>query len=317
MTKKTKSNQQALAVKETPWGKAVLSTKPQFVQITDQKTFARECNFALQAFKKNSTLQSCPLPSIQEAVMNIALTGATLNPVLKQANLIPRKVKGVMICCLDFQYRGLIKLATKEGAVLDMDADVVYNGDEFYYQRGTEPLVRHIPALNRDKGAEITHVYATALLPNNPTRKFIVLNRDDVDKVRNSSVAPNSPMWQDWYEEGARKTAIKRLYKMLPQTENMSTAIDVINKHEGIDFEDLKEKASPARKLEDAFGSEPAGDNGGDSEEQKPCPDKCQPCYRYLDCNIPHIDAAREECSGPFHDEAAYLKIVKKENKSK
>ncbi len=239
------------------WEKAIIGTKAAFLQIADEKTFARECNFALQAFKGNTYLQDCPLPTIQDAVMNIALTGATLNPALQQANLIPRKVKGKMTCCLDFTYRGLIRLATKEGSVVDMDADVVYEGDEFYYERGLTPILKHIPSLNRKAKAEVQFVYATALLLNN-IKKFIVLNRADIEKVRKSSMAPDSPMWKDWFEEGARKTAIKKLYKMLPQTEQMSQAVDVIDKHEGVDFvaREKEIKQENASTLEDTFGSD-------------------------------------------------------------
>lgn len=242
----------------TKWEKAIVGTKKAFLQIADEKTFVKECSFALQAFKASTALQQCPLPTIQDAVMNIALTGATLNPALQQANLIPRRVKGTMICCLDFTYRGLIKLATKEGAVVDMDADVVYEGDEFYYERGLTPVLKHVPALDREKSAKVKFVYAVALLPGN-IKKFIVLNKNDIDKVRASSVASDSPMWKDWYEEGARKTAIKKLYKMLPQTEQISEAIRVLNAHEGVDFvtREKEIKRETATILEDAFGGEP------------------------------------------------------------
>jgi hypothetical protein len=63
------------------------------------------------------------------------------------------------------------------------------------------------------------------------------LDKAEVELVRKTSQAPNSPMWTQFYGEGARKTAIKKLYKLLPQTDRMSTAIAAINEFDGLDLE--------------------------------------------------------------------------------
>jgi recombination protein RecT len=258
-----KTNEQTAQVpaKREPqvFEKWAMSAKAGFLTIASEKTWNKEIIFALQIFRGNDTLQKCEPESIRNAIVNIATTGATLNPALKQAFLIPRKVNGVMQCCLDFSYRGLASLAIDTGAVLDMDSTVVHSKDKFDYEMGLEPKLIHKPfQIIEDEDGNIkvgnsgpmTYVYAIAILKNG-IRKFIVLTKAEVEKVRMSSQAPNSPMWQSWYEEGARKTAIKKLYKLLPQNEKMSEAIEIINKHEGIDFDAKQESKLEERLAKD------------------------------------------------------------------
>ena len=219
--------------------------RDRFLEIVDEKTYHREIIFAKQAFDNSDVLQKCTVESIRNALVNIALTGASLNPVLQQAFLIPRKGK----CCLDFSYRGLIKIATDSGGVLDIDATVVYENDlRFYYEMGLKPILKHVPVLS-DQGKP-THVYAIAILASG-IKKFIVLNKEEIEKVKKSSLAfskgADTPWKGDFEPEMWRKTAVKKLYKLLPQSERMSTAVSVLNEHEGIDF-NSQEKAKKIMK---------------------------------------------------------------------
>lgn len=227
-----------------------------FILATSEKVWIREIAFALQILRANKeAFAKCEPDSIRDAVLNIALTGATLNPAMQQAFLIPRKLRGRgLCCCLDFSYRGLVGIATRDGAVLDIDATCVYEGDEFDYHMGLNPDLTHKPHGERDP-KKLTHVYAVAILQGG-LKKFLVMNRADVEKARKSSQAPDSPMWKDWYEEGARKTVVKRFYKLLPQTERMSQAVAVVNEHEGLPPDGKsQEKAAEVEKRFDDPGS--------------------------------------------------------------
>jgi len=260
-----------------------IAAKGAFLTVCDEKKWNTEIVFAMQIIRSstgNNSLQQCAEvnpQSITNAVANVALTGTTLNPALQMAFLVPRTVNGKLTCCLDHSYRGLANIATGSGGVLDMDADCVYQGDFFSYERGTEPFLKHVPfsqrvtvadlkeiygelelpvpqeelrvaLTQRQKGVgkgEFTHVYATAKLPDGKGgvyTKFIVLEKEEVDAIRKTSKAPNSPMWTNHYGEGARKTAIKKLYKLLPQTDRMSIAIAQLNEFEGIDFDNQKKQ---------------------------------------------------------------------------
>ncbi|MDI6757715.1 MAG: recombinase RecT [Endomicrobiia bacterium] len=234
-------------ISRQPFEQWALSAVDAFLKVADEKTWLKEIGFTLQILRNNAeAFAKCEPESIKQAVINVALTGATLNPTLQQAYLIPRAIKGKLRCCLDFGYRGLCKIALDSGAVLDIDATCVYEGDEFYQEKGLNPILKHVPT-EGERGA-LKGVYAMAILRHG-IKKFHYLNKDDIEKARKSSQAPNSLMWTDWYEEGARKTAVKRLYKLLPQTEKMSVAVEAVNEHEG-----LGEKEKAGEVVERRFG---------------------------------------------------------------
>jgi len=269
MSEKKQEQTAQVPAKRPPYELWAISAKDAFLALAPEKKWKQEIFHALTILRGNEELQKCDPESIKNAVINIATTGATLNPSHQQAYLIPRKGK----CCLDFSYRGLAKLATDSGAVLKLDAYVVHTKDAFDYGYGLKPFLVHKPSLDQDQGA-MTHVYAVADLKNG-MQQFIVLTKAEVEKVRQSSQAPNSPMWKFWPEEGARKTAIKKIYKLLPQTEQMSEAIAVVNEHEGIDFD-----AKPESELEKRLNNskditpkvEPEGATGTDSHSGKGTP---------------------------------------------
>jgi recombination protein RecT len=203
--------------------------KDRFLEIVDEKTYNKEIIFAKQIFDGNDKLQTCPAESIRNAIVNIALTGATLNPALQQAYLIPRKGK----CCLDFSYRGLCKIAVDSTSVYDIDASAVYEGDDFYYEMGLNPILRHVPKMgdtDKEKGKVIA-AYAVATL-HHGIKKFVVLDKEKIERARQSS--QYAVVWTAHYDEMAKKTAVKLLYKLLPQSERMSVAVAAINEHEGI-----------------------------------------------------------------------------------
>jgi recombination protein RecT len=222
-----------------------MKVKKTFLEVTNEKTYLKEVIFAKQAFDASDSLQKCAPASIRNAIVNVALTGATLNPALQQAFLIPRKGKA----CLDFSYRGLTQIAISSGGVLDIDASVVYENDEFEYHLGLYPDLNHRPCMDGNRG-NMEYVYAVAILPSQ-IRKFIVLDKKEIDAIKKSSVAfskgSDTPWKGDFEAEMWRKTAVKKLYKLLPQTERMSTAVTVLNQHEGL------EKPSKAAELEKRF----------------------------------------------------------------
>jgi recombination protein RecT len=222
--------------------------KNAFLQVADEKTYLKEVIFAYQAIKANSMLQNCHPDSIRNAIVNVALVGVTLNPALKQAFLIPRKNNGKVECCLDLSARGLCQVARESKAVLDINPVAVYEGDEFYYELGLNPVLRHIPKMTGEKKTVVA-AYSVAVLQGG-VKTFVVIDKEKIERARKISQAPNSPMWKDHYDEGAKKTVVKLQYKYLPQNERISQAIEVLNHHEGV----AEEKPNKAIEVMERFG---------------------------------------------------------------
>lgn len=206
-----------------------------FLSNADEKALIREVGFAVQILKDSEYLRKCTPASIRKAVKNVALTGITLNPAQGLAYLVPRNIKKVQTCCLDFSYKGLCHVAIQSGAVYDIGAHVVYDKDEFYVEQGTQSELVHKMSLEQDRG-KATHVYGIAVLHHN-VKKFEVMTMSEVEQIRKISKQPDGLMWKDFHGEGSRKTVIKRLCKYLPQKGALAQAIALNNEVDGVEIE--------------------------------------------------------------------------------
>lgn len=261
--------------------------KDRFLEMTTETAYNREVIFAKQAFDGSDLLQKCAPESIRNSIVNIALTGASLNPVLQQSYLIPRKGK----CCLDFSYRGLCKIAIDSGSVYDIDAVPVFEGDEFYYEMGLNPALIHKPKMHTDaKDKKLIAVYAIAVL-HHGIKKFVVLDKEKIERARKSSQA--DLVWKAHYDEMAKKTAVKLLYKLLPQSEKMSLAISSLNEHEGIDVnsQDKAQEVMNRFKLKQP----PSSDDVVDIQEIKER--KADPSPGHFECPNDNTFVTKEYCN--------------------
>lgn len=218
--------------------------KTRFVELMDEKTFLKEASFAMQHLGKNTYLATATHKSILESVLNVAQIGLTLNPALKLAYLVPRRVGQDVVCILEPSYQGLCKLATDTGSVKNIYAEIVYQNDQFERILGTENKIIHKPK-NSDRGDAIG-VYAVAHLFDGRCQTEWMDNLE-VYEIRDYSESYKAfkagkvkdCIWERNEFEMWRKTVIKRLCKYLPKTENweqLEKAIEFDNYDYKIDF---------------------------------------------------------------------------------
>lgn len=207
----------------------------------DENVFNKEVSFAIQHFTKNTYLQKCSAESALKAVMNIAQTGLTLNPVSKYAYLIPRYNSQLktLECVLDPSYMGLVKLLTDSGSVKHIEAQIIYEGDLIDVDyASTEKVKKHIPYfLNGKEKGKILAVYSIATLQDD-NRHIEIMSKMDIEEIRERSESykaykskkAKSSIWVSDESEMFRKTVIKRHFKYLPKTnkvEQIQKAIDL------------------------------------------------------------------------------------------
>lgn len=200
-------------------------------------SFKKESAFAMQIFQGNDYLTKMNPESIKNAIVNVALTGLTLNPVMKFAYLVPRKGK----CVLDVSYMGLVKILTDTGSIKNIEAKIVYENEPFEIQQGTNPYIKHGIAPTQDKG-NIIGVYSIATLNDGSTSvEWMYYNDIAAIAQRSEAVkAGKKSPWNTDFSEMARKTVVKRHYKYLPKSERAilaANAIDIDHDNNGIDFE--------------------------------------------------------------------------------
>ena len=192
-----------------------------FIELTDEKTFKKEISFATQHISKNAQLQKADPASLLSAVLNVAQFGLTLNPVQKQAYIIPRWDRNTnsIQAYLEPSYQGLITAVCKKGgSIKNMIAAVVYEGDVFEVIQGTQPQIIHKPT--KGTKGNITHAYAIAFFKDR-SYQFEVMDWKEIEDVRATSQSFKSlgekSIWGQWLGEMCKKTAIRRLIKYLPQ----------------------------------------------------------------------------------------------------
>ena len=222
----------------------VFTAQKQFEASNEYKmNFNREAGFAIQILTNNPYLMKCDPNSVKDAVVNVALTGITLNPALKYAYLIPRKSKEGMKCVLDISYMGMIKILTDAGAVKNVDAGVIYSNDKYDFRRGSDPYFKHQPSLS-NRGNKLG-AYAIAFLRDGGFQ-FEILGREEIEKIRATSESYKneegrkySP-WETWEDEMWKKSALKRLFKLLPKTNFSEQLIAAISHDYDNEVTDLK-----------------------------------------------------------------------------
>lgn len=222
----------------------ILSTKENFEKISSVN-FTKETEFAMQALNANSFLMKVAIgakESLKSAIVNLSACNLSLNPVLKLAYLVPRGGK----VCLDISYVGLMKLATDSGSILFVQALIVREQDKFSLNGyGQAPTHEYNPFAT-DRG-DIVGAYTVA---KTSTGEFLteVMTIDAILDIRDRTEAYKSVKsgksascpWTTDLEEMLKKTVIRRASKSWPKTDRLSSALNILNEHEGIDFD--KEK---------------------------------------------------------------------------
>lgn len=190
----------------------------------------------LTAMTQNPKLLDCTKESLLQCLMTLSQIG--LEPDKRNAHLIPfeDKKKGITVCTLIVDYKGLVTLVRRSGEVSDIHADVICEGDEFEYSFGSGSKLTHKPAL-KDRG-DAKGFYSYVRLKDG-SESFEVLSLDEVLSVRDRSQGyqafekgfTKTNPWDSDFREMGKKTAFKRHSKWLPLSSEVIDAIDKDEEH--------------------------------------------------------------------------------------
>lgn len=182
--------------------------------------------------RKTPALLKCAPESFYGVVLQCAALGLEPGSALGHCYLLPfgngKDKQGRPNAQLIIGYRGMIDLARRSGQIVSLQAYCVHEQDTFNYKLGLDPDIEHIPASVADRG-KVTHVYAVAKLKGGGVQ-FEVMSRAEIEKVRASSKAGNSGPWSSHWEEMAKKTVIRRLFKYLPVSIEAVRAVEIDEK---------------------------------------------------------------------------------------
>ena len=191
---------------------------------------------ALTAMNKTPGLADCTPESICSCLLDLAACG--LVPDGRRSHLIPRGNQ----CTLVIDYKGYVEICYRNPDVAKVQAEVICEGDTFAHDRGEISV--HTWDATQPRG-EICGAYAEVVFRSG-ARVAAILSLAEIHNVRDASAhgtdRASSP-WVRFFGEMAKKTAIRRLMKMIPLPAESAGAI-------AADGESLEVEHSPARRIE-------------------------------------------------------------------
>lgn len=177
----------------------------------------RLMRLTMTTIRTTPELRNADVGSLLGGVMQAAQLG--LEPgLLGQCYLLPFKnnKKGITEVQFIIGYKGMIDLARRSGHIQSIYAHAVYENDDFEYELGLNPTLKHIPTMDADKG-EYIGSYAVAHFKDGGYQMEF-MPKAEIEKRRLSSPGGRSKYspWNNYYEEMANKTVIRHMWKYLP-----------------------------------------------------------------------------------------------------
>lgn len=204
----------ALTLLEQNKGK-LAETLPSYLDPT------RMQRLAVSVFRKNPALQKCKPASFVSAIMDAGQLG--LEPgLLNEASLVPFKDE----CTLIVGYKGLMKCAMRSGEIEFIHPYVVYEGDEFYEELGSDPKLIHKPA--RQPNAKPQYYYAIAKMKSGG-RVWEVMSISQIEEHRDKfarGANRTDSAWKTNFDAMAKKTVLRKVCKFLPMSVELQGYFD-------------------------------------------------------------------------------------------
>jgi recombination protein RecT len=206
----------------------------------------RFARVVMTAIQNNPKLLGCTRQSLWNACMKAAQDG--LLPDGREGAIVPygedeEGSGSSKIAQWMPMIAGIRKKARNSGEIAGWEAYCVYENDEFEFELGDDPFIRHKPALS-DRGAIIA-VYSIATLKDGYKSRE-VMSVKEIEGVRSKSKAKKGP-WKDpiFYPEMCKKVVARRHSKVLPMSGDLD---DLIRRDDDLyDLEGAREDAQTAR----------------------------------------------------------------------
>ena len=167
--------------------------------------------------------------SVFGSILICAELGLSPTKEMGECWLIP--YKGV--CQFQIGYKGLVSLIYRHPNVTGVEAECVFENDEFNYSLGLSPELKHIP-IDKNRG-NLSYVYAIMRFTNREPM-FKVMSLNELNQYQKLSKAGDKGLWfshkdpQFWLP---KKTVIKQLCKLIPKNLLINQALHTDSVIEG------------------------------------------------------------------------------------
>jgi recombination protein RecT len=194
----------------------------------------RFATIALRQCRNIPELALCDLSTVAASIMEAAGLGLEIG-INGECWIIPRKVshkdsRGNWLektweAGLQIGYQGHLALAWRSTMVAGIQADVVIDGDDIDFEKGTKGFLRHRAKKGRViSGLEsIDYAYIVIDTIYGGT-VWDIIDRVEIERIRNSGPSANSPAWKNWPDQMAQGKVTKRGLKFGPRSREVARA---------------------------------------------------------------------------------------------
>lgn len=219
----------------------LIKSMPQISKVLPKHLNAeRLSRIALTELRKNQSLLECEPISFIKAIMQAAQLGIEPGSELGLCYLVPyyNGKTRQKECQFILGYRGMIQLVRNSKELVSIYANCVYEGEEFEIEYGINEKLKHVPIITGSSISDLKGVYSFAKLKENGYQfnfidmyKLKIIKDEQLNKIKNEDYRKYSP-WATNFEEMAKKTAIRRLFKYLPLSIEVQKAIAIDESYE-------------------------------------------------------------------------------------
>ena len=211
--------------------KAVVAQKKSAVDVLQSQRFSEQVKKALPKtmntesfirsaiteFRLNPTLQQASIASVCGYFLQVAALGLKPATVLGHCYAVPfrNNKTGEIEAQFILGYRGMLALARRSGEVSSVECNIVHEKDEFKWTWEGDGLVRYLKETNDPDPGPMIAVYCIVRFRDGGYQG-IKMSKAKVDSVRRRSKASGNGPWVTDYEEMAKKTCFRNLFKWLP-----------------------------------------------------------------------------------------------------
>lgn len=248
------------------------------VALVGDARIKRFTSIMLAMTNRHPELLECTMDSVLNAIQHCALIGLMPGP-RGDIYLIPfrnKKIKGRKEISVIHGYKGLMRLGLQHKSVANVEAECVYEDDEFFFDAGERTILHRYPANADHDPDKIIGAWSRVWFKDNPRPSVLYYNKAQLDAKRKKSAQPDGNFWRDNPAAMYRKTVIRGHYNggEIPMTDELSAAMDRELEEEFKEADVVSvSTAAPGAGVAAAKSAIGMGDGGGVNDEFGNYPD--------------------------------------------
>jgi recombination protein RecT len=178
----------------------------------------------LEAFRLNPT-------SLFGAIIHCAELGLSPSQQLGEFFFIPYRghIRPIL------GYKGLVTLLLRNNGLKTIMCESVHEADDFEYELGLDPILKHVPKDEIRTSFTLTHIYCV-VKTRDDEKPFKVLSKAELEKIVSNLTNANDLYWNDKKDSQfwmLKKIVLKQLAKLLPKDNLGLRALAIDDQMEG------------------------------------------------------------------------------------